>query len=172
MHSYITRDVHWLLLVAGRKNVLQKVIVLHAQYFVSAAKKNVVPQFTHRLSWTLHKIYKYKGFLWAKFSRIWTESKDIYRKIRIRENSYICIFYPVWRISFISPGTLTSLTRITDIILKIINCKKIFLSKQLLRFCQVIFSYLDGFQQKTLQLLRICPLSFLSIARNMSIFGP
>ena len=53
-----------------------------------------------------------------------------------------------------------------------INCKKNFLSKQLLRFCQVIFSYLDGFQQKNLQRLRICPFSFLSIARNMSIFGP
>ena len=52
-----------MLLVAARKNALQDVsvasLVLHAQNFESALEKNVVP----RLSWTIHKICKYKGFL-------------------------------------------------------------------------------------------------------------
>ena len=66
-------------------------LALHTENFVSATEKNVVPKFTNRLSWTLNKICKYKGFLKAKFSRILTESKDIYVKIHIRENPYICI---------------------------------------------------------------------------------
>ena len=88
-----------LLLVAARKNALDDVsaasLVLHAQYFSIAMKKNVVPKFTHKLSWKLHKICKYKVFLWAKFFNIWAESNDIYRKTQIRESLYICIFYPV-----------------------------------------------------------------------------
>ena len=99
-----------------KKNALEDVsaasLALHApQHFARASEKNVVLKFTNRLSWTLHKICKYKGFLWVKFSHIWTESKDIYRKIRIRENPYICIFYPVSRISLISPETYTSLNK-------------------------------------------------------------
>ena len=67
---------------------------LQTQNFASALEKNVVPKFTNRLSWRLHKICKYKGFLWAKFSRIWTESRDIYGKVHIRKNLYIPIFLP------------------------------------------------------------------------------
>ena len=56
-----------MLLVAARKNALQDVsvasLVLHAQNFESALEKNVVPKFINRLSWTMHKICKYKGFL-------------------------------------------------------------------------------------------------------------
>ena len=55
-----------MLLVAARKNALQDVsvasLVLHAQNFESALEKNVVPKFINRLSWTLHKICKYKVF--------------------------------------------------------------------------------------------------------------
>ena len=50
-----------------KKNALENVsatsLVFRAQYFASATKKNVVPKFTHRLSQTLCKIYKYKCFL-------------------------------------------------------------------------------------------------------------
>ena len=70
-------------------------LAFHAQNFGSVMEKNVAPKFTNRLSWTLHKLCKYKAFLSAKFSRICTESKDIYGKICIRENRYVCIFYPV-----------------------------------------------------------------------------
>ena len=56
-----------MLLVAARKNTLEDVsaaiLVLHAQNFASATEKNVAPKFNHRLSWTLPKICKYKGFL-------------------------------------------------------------------------------------------------------------
>ena len=56
-----------LLLAAARKHVLQDASAassaLHAQNFASALEKNVVPKFTNRLSWALHKICKYKGFL-------------------------------------------------------------------------------------------------------------
>ena len=37
--------------------------------FANVKEKNVVPKFTHRLTWILHKIYKYKRFLRNKFSR-------------------------------------------------------------------------------------------------------
>ena len=43
------------------------VSALHAQNFASALEKNVVPKFTNRLSWTLHNICKYTGFLWSTF---------------------------------------------------------------------------------------------------------
>ena len=63
-----------------KKNALEDVsaasLALHAQNFASATKTNVVHKFTNRLSLTRHKICKYKGFLWAKFSRIWAESND------------------------------------------------------------------------------------------------
>ena len=52
-------------------------LAFHEQKFASAAEKNFVPKFTDRTSWTMYKICKYKVFLWAKFSRICTESKDI-----------------------------------------------------------------------------------------------
>ena len=59
-----------------KKNALEDVsaasLALHAQNFASATEKNVVPKFANILSWTLHKICKYNGFLKAKFSRIWT----------------------------------------------------------------------------------------------------
>ena len=61
-----------MLLVAARKNALEDVsaasLALHAQNFVSATEKNVVPNFTNRLSWTLHKMCKYKRFLSQLFS--------------------------------------------------------------------------------------------------------
>ena len=95
MYHYTNKDVHchsWL----QEKNTPEDVSALslapHAQNFTSAAKKNVLPKFNNRLSWTLHKIYKYKGIIWAKFFRTWTVSKDIYGKMRIRENPYIHIF--------------------------------------------------------------------------------
>ena len=95
MYHYTNKDVHchlWL----QEKNTPEDVSALslapHAQNFTSAAKKNVLPKFNNRLSWTLHKIYKYKGIIWAKFFRKWTVSKDIYGKMRIRENPYIHIF--------------------------------------------------------------------------------
>ena len=62
-----------------RKTALEDVsaasVVLQAQNFKSATEKNVVPKFPLRLSWTLHKISKYKGFLCAKISR--TKFKNI-----------------------------------------------------------------------------------------------
>ena len=49
------------------KNALEDVsaasLALHAQIFASSAENNVVPKFTNRLSWTLHKLCRYKGFL-------------------------------------------------------------------------------------------------------------
>ena len=52
--------------MATRKNIFEDVsaasLALHAQNFGSALEKNVVPKFTNRLNWTLHKICKYKGF--------------------------------------------------------------------------------------------------------------
>ena len=60
-------------------------LALHGQNFASATENNVVPKFTNKLSCTLHKICKYKAFLQAKFRHIWTESKDTYGKIHIRE---------------------------------------------------------------------------------------
>ena len=83
MYYYTTRDVQ--LLVATRKNAPQDVsaasLALHAQNFASALEKNGAPKFTIRISWTLHKICKYKDFLLATFSNIWTESKHIYSYI-------------------------------------------------------------------------------------------
>ena len=50
-----------------KKNALKDIsaasLAFDAQNFVSAVEKNVVLKFTNRLSWTLHKICKYKGFL-------------------------------------------------------------------------------------------------------------
>ena len=94
MYLYTTRDVHcyfWLQEKMHCKMSVQQVSVsaLHAQNFASALENQVVPKFTNRLSWTLHNICKYKGFLWSTLSRIWTESKDIYGKICIRGNPYI-----------------------------------------------------------------------------------
>ena len=49
-----------MLLVAARKNAFKDAsaayLALNAQNFVSAMEKNVVPKFTNRLNWTLHKI--------------------------------------------------------------------------------------------------------------------
>ena len=66
MYHYTNKDVHchlWL----QEKNTPEDVSALslapHAQNFTSAAKKNVLPKFNNRLSWTLHKIYKYKGII-------------------------------------------------------------------------------------------------------------
>ena len=91
-----------------KKNALGDVsissLALYKQNFASA-RENIVPKFTNWLSWTLHKKCKCKGFIWVKFTHIWTESKDLHRKIRIRENLYICIFYPVLHISLIIPET-------------------------------------------------------------------
>ena len=38
-------------------------------------------------------------------------------------------------------------------------------------FCSAIFSYLDNFQQKNLQLLRICPFRFLSILSSKYVLS-
>ena len=50
-----------------KKNALEYVsaaiLVFHAQNFASATEKNVVPKFINRLSLTLHKTCKCKGFL-------------------------------------------------------------------------------------------------------------
>ena len=71
--------------MVANKNALEHVsaasLALHTQNFTSPAENNV-PMFTHGLSWTLHKLSKHKGFLWANFSRTWIESKDIW------ENTY------------------------------------------------------------------------------------
>ena len=83
-------------------------LALHVQKFASALEKNVITKFTNRLSWTLHKIYKNKSFLWTTFFNIWTESKDIYAKICTGENPYIS---SVWHILLISPGNYTSLNK-------------------------------------------------------------
>ena len=79
--------------------------------FASALEKNVVPKLTNRLSSTLHKICKYKSFLWVTFPHMWTESQDIYQKIGIREKPYILIFYLVWCISLIIPENYISLNK-------------------------------------------------------------
>ena len=51
----------------ARKTALEDVsaasLVLHQQNYASPMEKNVVPKFTHRLSLTMYKICKYKGFL-------------------------------------------------------------------------------------------------------------
>ena len=73
-------------------------LALHTQNFASTMEKNVVPNFTKNPSWTLHKIYKYEGFLYDPFSRICRKSKEVYGKIPIRKSLYIGIFYPIWRI--------------------------------------------------------------------------
>ena len=49
--------------------------------------------------------------MYAKLLRFWTKFKGIYGKLCIRENLYIHILYPVWRISLISPKTYTSLNK-------------------------------------------------------------
>ena len=99
----------------ARKTALEDVsaasLVRHQQNYASPMEKNVVPKFTHRLSLTMYKICKYKGFLRAECFRISTKSKDIFEKICIRENLDICMFYPVGRISLISPETYTSLNK-------------------------------------------------------------
>ena len=98
-----------------KKNALQDIsaggLALDAKNFASALEENVVPKLTNRFSWTLHKICEYEVFLWATFSRIWTESKDIYGKIRIIENLYIPMLILVWRILLISPENYTSLNK-------------------------------------------------------------
>ena len=57
-----------------KKNALEDFsaasLALQAQNFVIAMKKNVISKFTNRLSWALHEICKYKGFLYAKLSSI------------------------------------------------------------------------------------------------------
>ena len=64
-----------LLLMAVRKNALEDVsassLALHAQKLASTLKNNAARKFTNRLNWKMHRICKYKSFLWAKFSRIW-----------------------------------------------------------------------------------------------------
>ena len=49
--------------------------------------------------------------MYAKLLRFWTKFKGIYGKLCIRENLYIHILYPVWRISLICPETYTSLNK-------------------------------------------------------------
>ena len=50
-----------------KKNALEDAsaasLALQLQNFASAMETNVVPKFTIRVSLTLHKICKYKGFL-------------------------------------------------------------------------------------------------------------
>ena len=71
--------------MAASKNALEDFsaasLALYTQNVASATEKNV-PKFTHGLSWTLHELCNYKGFLRVKFSRMWIESKDT------RENTY------------------------------------------------------------------------------------
>ena len=50
-----------MLLVCARKTALKddsaaRSLVLHPENFASATEKNVIPNFSHRLSLTLHKI--------------------------------------------------------------------------------------------------------------------
>ena len=52
----------------AQENVSVASLVLHAQYFASATKKNVVPVFTHRLSWTLVRQVNMNVFSEPNFS--------------------------------------------------------------------------------------------------------
>ena len=150
MYCYITRDVHSYLWLQEK---------MHWKMSVQQ-EKNFLPKFTNRLSLTLYEIWKYKAFLWAKYCRIWTETKDIYGKIRIREKGYIRILYPVYftcvpSISLISSQNHSSLNKNNTLYWKKLIVKK-FLVKQLLWF--------PNFKNTSF--------GFLSIARNMSIFKP
>ena len=97
-----------LLLGAARKNALEDVsadsLALHIQNFVSATKKNIVPKFTNRLIWILHKIHKYHSFLWVKFSRI--ETGHIREDTNQRKHVYSHIL-PSVTCSLISPEPYT-----------------------------------------------------------------
>ena len=98
---------------------LSHIFIVHVLYGDKMYAQSIVFSYFKRkhrdwfitISWTLHKICKHKGFLWATFSRIWTEFKDIYAKICFRENPYFPIFYPVWCIWLINPENYPSLTK-------------------------------------------------------------
>ena len=109
--------------MAARKNAFASApsLALYAQNFVSAMEKNVVPTFTNRLSWSLHKICNCKGTLSATFSRMLTESKDILENVCIRENHHMCDV-----LHLLGQKFTHFWIRIIDIILEITNCKEIF----------------------------------------------
>ena len=112
-------------------------------------------KFTSRLSWTMQKIYKYKDFLWVKFSRTRTESKDIYRKICIRKT---CIFtyFTQYDVFHLLARKLTHYwTRIIDITLKIVYLNNWF------DFLKSIFNILIIFSKK--------PLTFKDMSLRSSI---
>ena len=68
MYRYTTRGVHCYLRLqekihCKKYTVNAASLALNAQNFVNVLEKYVVPYFTNRLTWALHKICKYKGFL-------------------------------------------------------------------------------------------------------------
>ena len=85
--------------MAARKDALEDVnaasLVFHAQEFASATEKNVVPNFTkesvqHCISYANTMVPSEQNFP-VYVQRIQAH----YAKIRVRENLYVCIFYPV-----------------------------------------------------------------------------
>ena len=63
-----------LILLAAKKNVVEDVsaasLALHAQNFASTTEKNFMPEFTNRLSLTLHKIWFSLSQIFAYMDRI------------------------------------------------------------------------------------------------------
>ena len=88
----------------GVEDVSAASLALHAQNFASTTEKNFVPEFTNRLSLTLHKV-------WFSLSQIFAYMDRIQE--RIWQNMYQRkpIFYSVRRISLISPETYTLLNK-------------------------------------------------------------
>ena len=89
-------------------------------------EKNAVPKFTNRRSWSLHKICKYKAFLRAKFSRIWTESKDMYGKYISEKTRIFAFFTQCDAFNLLAQKLTHHWKRTIDMILKITNCEEIF----------------------------------------------
>ena len=63
MYCYTKCIVYCIVTLNALEGASAASLALHAQIFASAMEKNVVLKFTNRLSWTLHKICKYNGFL-------------------------------------------------------------------------------------------------------------
>ena len=99
-----------------RKIQCSKFDISWKQFF--GCNREFSTKFANRLCSTLHKLNKYKGFSYPKFSRIWTESKDIYREIYIRVNLYFGIYFIQCGIFHLLSKKLTHYwTRAIDIIL-------------------------------------------------------
>ena len=109
------------------KNALEDVIeaslALHAQGLASAAEKNTVPKFINRLSWTLHKICKYKGFSEPNFS-VYGQNPRTYMGKYVSEKTCILAYFTQCEVFTLLAQKFTHYwTRIIYIILKICNCK-------------------------------------------------